>query len=355
MHPARSLLLVLLSGCPLYPLGGSPGGGEIRAERIAFTPCVRAEDGKTLVTVQFIAWDEEGHPLGADEVAYELIEDGVPLDTESLLDASAEELAASLDLWLVLDTSYSMVAGGVFGEMLAAASELPTKVAAAWAAHPGAFTWHVSWFAEHLSVGTGVWQPEDVLTLPEPAPGTATKLFAAVEQAADEMDDALALGVAAGDRDRRVMVVFSDGRDNYSWWDNAGWSSSGTTSGGASFLELGWPPTTLADAVSAIGADPGREVYALGLGDGLDATEDELSALTEGHGVYYYDAADVDALFEKALDQLTTLQTIGALVPLPPGDHTFETRVHLGALDGPSDSFRDEVHTADVPLCAPAP
>ena len=57
---------------------------------------------------------------------------------------------------------------------------------------PVPFTWGVAWFSETLASPAAAgrtWQPDDLLTIPEPAPGTATKLFAAVERQAMDMLD----------------------------------------------------------------------------------------------------------------------------------------------------------------------
>lgn len=342
------------SSCVFTELDSEVGVGAPTLEESSVSACTRADDGKTLVTVQFVARHPDGTPLGADEVVVDLRIDGAPIDPEALLDADAEELAFSLDLWLVLDTSYSMVASGSFQPMLDASRALVSEVDASFAERAGGFTWQVSWFAEVLAAAVGGWSFDDLLEVPPPPPGTATKLFAAVDHAAQAMDAVLAEGVASGPRDRRVMIVFSDGRDNYSWWDNRTVAGGGVTASGAPYSEFGWPATDLQDAIAAIQTDAGRTVYVLGLGDGLAATEDDLIALAEaGHGWYRYEPQPerVDVLFDAVAQQFTTLQTFGALIPLPPGDYAFEALVRLEA--GPSAVITADLHAGALTACVP--
>lgn len=356
MLPFRPSALCLAASCVIPETGSSESSASapISLEETSVTACTQADDGKTLVTVQFVARRADGQPLGADEVAVDLWIDGAPIDPEALLDADAEELASSLDLWLVLDTSTSMVASASFAPMLEAARALVTDVDASFVDRPGTFTWSANWFAERLAEAIGPWTPDDLLGVPPPPPGTATKLFAAVEHAALSMDEALAEGVASGPRDRRVMVVFSDGRDNYSWWDNHTESGGGVTPSGAAYAELGWPPTDLDRAIAAIGTDAGRTVYVLGLGDGLEVTEGDLTALADaGHGWYRYEPQPerVDVLFDAVAQQFTTLQTVGALIPLPPGVYAFEARVSLPG--GPPAAITADLQAGLLPTCAP--
>ena len=62
--------------------------------------------GKTSVVVQFIARDQDGYTLAADDVAVEMLVNDLPVDNESILQQDAEELSASIHFGLVLDASY---------------------------------------------------------------------------------------------------------------------------------------------------------------------------------------------------------------------------------------------------------
>ena len=77
------------------------------------------------------------------------------------------------------------------------------------------------------------WEPDDILTIPAPASGTSTKLNSAVKVMADFMQSEYDSGVFNGERDQYVMLVLSDGADNYSFFDNSHLNASLTTSSGA--------------------------------------------------------------------------------------------------------------------------
>jgi hypothetical protein len=292
-----------------------------------------ASSGKTGVVVQFIARDGTGGAMNPEEVRVELLVNGRPVDNESLLQEDAEELSASIYLSLVLDASYSMLLHDppAFGPMLQAARDALVKGKELFAGRSGTFTWNLSWFNEVIfspSRSGRAWLPDDLLVVPEPGPGTATKLFAAVEEQALRMQEAYDLGVAAGPHDHHIMVVFSDGADNYSWFDNSSYGSGGVTSSGAPYEVSGYGVSSLESAVAAIEAHPHLTAYVIGLGSEIrDAQLQPLSRAGDGRYFKNPSSSKVGSLFGLVTREFATIQNHGATIPLPPGDYNFTLRV----------------------------
>lgn len=330
------LVAFALSGCSdggLIPTVPTPPTSSVAIE-LTSDPQVAyiSQTGKTNVIVQFIARDRAGMALAPDEVQVQLLLNGAPVDNESILQADAEELSASIHLGLVLDASYSMLLHSppAFVPMLEAARGTILQGQDMYAGRAGTFTWSLTWFNELLyypSAGGREWVPADLVTIPAPGPGTATKLFAAVTQRARRMAEAHA-SVANGPHDHHIMVVFSDGADNYSWFDNAPMASQGVTSSGAPFQVAGFGTATLDTAVAAIGAHPGLTTYVIGLGS--DVRDDQLLPIANAGGGRYFKnpvTSQVGSLFERVTREFATIQTQGVTIPLPPGDYTFQLRV----------------------------
>lgn len=291
--------------------------------------------GKTSVVVQFIARDAAGYALDQDEVVVELLVDGHAVDNESILQADSEELAASIYLSLVLDASYSMLQHSppAFTPMLEAARDAIRQGSELFAGRPGTFAWNVTWFNEVIhepSTSGRSWLPDDLLAIPKPDPGTATKLFAAVQREAQQMLDVYGY-LANGPHDHHIMVVFSDGADNYSWFDNSATQGDGLTTSGAAFSVTGHGVTTLEDAVTAITYHPRLTTHVMGLGS--DVRDSQLQALSDAGGGRYFknpSSSQIDVLFDQVTREFATIQDHGATIPLPPGDYTFGLRVWTG-------------------------
>ncbi len=347
-------LAILLAGCssdeqsPVNPVNSTV---EIQ---ITSDPTVSFNEntGKTTAIVQFIARDSAGYPLDSEDVTVELLVDSQPVDNESLLQEDSAELNSSIHLGLVLDASYSMLLHSppAFDPMKAAASEALDEGLNLFEGRPGTFTWSVSWFNETLSFPSDdgrEWMPSDLLAIPQPGPGTATKLFAAVERQAQQMlvtHDT----IANGPHDHHVMIVLSDGADNYSWFDNAVFTNQGVTSTGATYDIMGWQPSDVDSAVVAIGDHPNLTVHVLGLGSSVQ--DSELQPLvTAGGGRYIKNpsSSEVGALFDSVTREFATIQNHGATIPLPPGDYQFKLRVRTA--DGRArDDYSFDFHAGDA-------
>ncbi len=327
-------LLCLVAGCSGDDSPTDPGPQASVEIQMTSDPLVIFDTptGKTSVVVQFIARNAAGYALDPEDVHVELLLDRHAVDNESILQADAEELAASIYLSLVLDASYSMLQHNppAFRPMLEAARDAILQGIELYAGRPGTFAWNVSWFNEVIfnpsSLGRN-WQPEDLLAIPEPRPGTATKLFAAVEREALQMHEVYQ-HLANGPHDHHIMVVFSDGADNYSWFDNSLYQAEGLTTSGAAYVVKGYGVATLESAVAAITAHPRLTTYAIGLGS--DVRDAQLLPIAEaGDGRYFKNpsSSQVGALFDLVTREFATIQDHGATIPLPPGDYTFGLRV----------------------------
>lgn len=348
-RPARALLVLALSalaaGCsndfrpgPASPgpiPGNGDGGGDggtpgvriqsLSAPRVAYD----ATTGKTTIVVQFITRDDAGNPLTPDDVEVDLLVDGDALDNESILEEDAEELSSSVYLSLVLDASYSMLqhTPAAFRPMLEAARNTITEGIDLYAGRPGTFTWSLVWFDEVIHTPGDGWDPSDILSIPEPSQGTATKLFGAVEYEALEMLDAYET-IANGPNDHHVLVVFSDGADNYSWFDNSTVTSEGQTANGSPYTSAGYPAATREACEAAIAMHPRITSHVIGLG--TQVNDAELTSIAEsGEGRYFKNLAsgEIGALFDQVVQEFATIQDRGATIPLPPGDYTFTLRV----------------------------
>ena len=315
------------------------------------TVVYNAATGKTTAIVQFIARDKAGNPLSPDDVVVELLVDNAAVDNESILQADSEELSSSIHFGMVLDASYSMLqhTPPAFAPMLAAARNAVLEGLALYADRPGTFTWNVSWFSETISAPAPqgrTWQPDDLLTIPEPGGGQSTKLFAAVDRHAGKMLDAYAT-IANGPHDHHVMIVLSDGADNYSWFNNASFASSGVTTSGAPYDVTGWAAATLDSAVAAIEAHPNLTVHALGLGSAVQ--DAQLQALaTAGGGRYLKNpsSAELEELFASVTQEFATIQDHGATIPLQPDDYQFTLRV-LTKDRRAKDEYKFDFHAGD--------
>ena len=156
------------------------------------TPTVRYDvtNGKTTLIVQFVARDDDGIPLSANQFDVDLLIDGKPLDSESLLEQDSVELESNVFYTMVLDASFSMLQHEppAFSPMLRAAKNSVDSLLELWSNRPGEVRFELMWFEEMLYRQVGVWNSTDILGIPEPSAGTATKLYGAVEFMAQHHD-----------------------------------------------------------------------------------------------------------------------------------------------------------------------
>ena len=342
-------------GGNVVPKPGSDGPLDVT---LASNPSIQYNptNGKTSIIVQFMVREQSGRPLSDGSYTTTMLVDNEPLDVESLLDRSSQELAVNLNFAMVLDASYSMLEHNppAFEPMKQAARDTHQSVLDTWKQRSGKVNFNLIWFAEVVNQSIRVpgvnreWVPDDILTLPAPQAGTATRLYGATRRMTDTMISDFKGGIAAGPRDHHVMVVFSDGKDNYSYFDNSALSQTLTTNSGASYRQSGTTPTTLDDVKSAIAAHPQLSVHVIGLGSSINDVE--LQAIADaGRGVFLKnpDSSRLDQLFDDVLAEFITLRTEGALIPMPPGDYTFTLRVTNSAATA-SDEYTFRFHGGDA-------
>lgn len=334
-----SLLSLLSSGC-----GEDATGPEetttvllevLNDPQVEFDPAV----GTTTVVLQFVARNGNGTPLEGDEIEVDLRLNGKPVDSEGLLQEDSEQLRSDVYLSLVLDASYSMQEQQppAFAPMLAAARKTVAAGRALYTDRPGTFDWKLYWFNDRIftplegSPGTE-WLETDIERIPAPGPGSFTKLYAATEVAV-ERSKAFAEQTASGPRDHHVIVVLSDGADNYSWFPNSEISGTGSVGASRDYTYFGHRATSKSDVLGAIESHPSLKLNVIGLGsEVIDAELQEIAIA--GNGRYFKNpkASEVEALFDRVALELTSIQTQGVTLPLPSGDYHLDLVVyHRGA------------------------
>jgi hypothetical protein len=302
--------------------------------KVDFDPAV----GTTTVVLQFVARTGNGMPLEEDEIEVDLRLNGKPVDSEGLLQEDSEQLRSNVYLSLVLDASYSMQEQQppAFGPMLAAARKTVAAGGALYNDRPGTFDWTLYWFNDRVFTpleypGTE-WLETDIERIPAPGPGTFTKLYAATEVAV-ERSKSFAEQSANDPRDHHVIVVLSDGADNYSWFPNSEINGTGSIGVGRDYSYFGHRATTKSDVLRTIESHPSLKLNVIGLGsEVVDAELQEIA--TAGNGLYFKNpkASEVEALFDRVALELTSIQTRGVTLPLPSGDYQLDLVVyHRGA------------------------
>jgi hypothetical protein len=315
----------------------------IGTPELSFNP----DNGTTNVVVQFIARDENSVPLTEDDVEVELQLDGKAIDTEAILERDSEELASNIHLTMVLDASYSMLRHEppAFQPMLKSARRTIQEGRNVYLDRPGEFDWSMFWFNDLIYEPTEPWPDFVIESLPEPTPGTFTKLFAAVRRAVEDTNRRAAASTKS--REHFILVVFSDGADNYSWFANPEVAGSSTIANDYTYDYQGSNPVTKEDALAAIRDHPDLQVHVAGLGSSVN--DKELSELaTAGHGRYFknLDPSQVSTLFDQVIREFTTMQTQGVTLPVPPGNYRFKIVVHRPETKGTA-SLQFDFHGGD--------
>jgi len=293
-----------------------------------------ANSGKTTVVMHYIVRGDNDIPLSAEEFDLQLLIDDRRIDIESVLNASSQALTTNLYFSMVLDASYSMLLRQppAFHSMLEAARDSYQQVLDIWSERSGEVAFSLLWFNDFLNrnlisqTNPQSWLPSDILSIPEPNSGAVTKLYGAVHEAATLMKIDYDNGFFNGARDHHMMMVFSDGADNYSYFDNTAEPNEPRkkTDSNAEYIHYGKQPVTLDNVMSSIKEHPALMVHVIGLGN--DIEEQELKIIAEvGDGVYLKnpDVTRVKELFSRITREFTTLQTQGVLIPLKLGEYKF--------------------------------
>ena len=350
-------------------------------------PQTEHKNGRTSVVVDIVVRTQntslaaEGFKVTLlQSPADRMLTDDDVLDVESWIEATDRAVSSNLNFQLVLDASFSMLQHKppAFEPMKAAAAESIEAVQRAWDARGGEVTTGLSWFDEWIYHAQGQWTTGQLLDLEDPMKGTPTRLFGAAHFMALQMKEQFDHGVAAGERDRHVMLVFTDGKDNVSSLDSTqsltppckGFCGEGTpaecqdgslfppcpneTTTGlcspigdptATFRSYGYPCVDMPAVRHAFEAHPKLTVHVVGLGSSI--SKEELTSIADagkGTAVFGADSGSIHDLFDEVLKQFVNIQTFGAHVPQSPGKYRFGLLV---TTDGKS----KEIPAAEI-LCS---
>ena len=307
--------------------------------------------GTTTVILDYVVHDGAGNPIAPDAYRTKLFLDGNLLGSgmfdETVLGSDARELELDLFLMLVLDASFSLERFDTpqFDAMLRGAENLVLRGADIWSERAGVFDWSVLWFDALLNrPDPDFAQSFRITNIPTPEPGDFTKLYSAISAGLEVSADLRADGIASDPRDRHMVVVFTDGRDNLSSFSNPDVEEEGRLTNGDPHRRFGWRTTGLPDVLTEIAAHPAHPsqltVHTVALGDPCSAANPsscvDSSALASvaqvGLGEQFSSEDDASEVFGEVLREFETLASDGALLALPPGTYTFDVVVER--LDG---------------------
>lgn len=364
-----------MSVCLPFAACGAPApitpGVESLTLEMQHEPSIKSSNGRTVVLIDFVTRLANRTPLDPAELNVELAVDDQPLDTESLLDQHDSRLKVDLNLHLVLDASFSMLSQPVeapqsglsngFELMLDTAAKSRSRVREIWKSksQDALANVGITFFDKWIYQTVGEWSDAQIVDFPDPSKGTETKLLGAAHFAATQMKVQYDGGLAAGERDRHVLLLFTDGHDNISTLDNTdtaqapctGFCSTSTTpicqSGSlvpncpnmseglchtptqhGAFTSSGYPCVDRQAVADAFLAHRTLETHVLGIGTQVD--EDELTYLAnQGRGGLLLGTAadDIPKLFEDVLKEFATVDARGADIPQPLGSYRFSIAV----------------------------
>lgn len=328
-----------------YRYGGGGSADQLDVE-LSGEPSVTFDNtiGTSTIVVDYLVRDNEGNLLDESDLEVRMYIDGEQLGVggrfgESVLDSDSEELDLSVLVQLVLDASFSLQQFDPpqFAQMLRGAEELVQTGEEIWSDRGGTFNWSAVWFDELISRPDAALMTEfRIRDIPEPAPGNFTKLYSAVSNAIELSTDLASQGIANGPRDRHVMVVFTDGLDNLSSFNNPEVRRVGELRNGDPYPRVGWRSTGLDEVLREIAAHPlypqNLTVHTIALGtDCATSSPEEVCFDAEalgdiaqvGFGQLLASPRNVESLFALIQREFTTLQSSGAVVALGSGEYEF--------------------------------
>jgi hypothetical protein len=291
--------------------------------------------GKTTVVLDFLVRDPGGNPVDPATAQMRRLVDGQEVDIESVPDFRDTQLSANLRVGMVLDASYSMTQWQppAFEPMKQAALDTQRSIREQFTTwNTGTYSGLLDWFQDgYVCDGSPSLPDAAVLDIPTPLPGDATKLFAATARMVDRMKQQYDAIVAPGPSDQFAMVVFTDGWDNYSWYDNSAvLPAISPPATGGTFSCAGTAPMSLDGLLEKLRAFPELQVHVIGLGNTIKTSE--LSAIAEtGHGRFVSnpDSNQVASLFQEIAREFTTARRDGITMPLPPGEYQYEHQIEV--------------------------
>lgn len=299
-------------------------------------------DGRTRIITSFVARADQGEiqrALTVGETVVEFYLDGQRVSGESVLDRN--ELGGSLFYTMVLDGSYSMVVDHdppAFQPMLAAARASIEDVAREWQQRGTTaevrFDW--LWFDDYIHY------PDDktgasISLIPAPRSGeNDTRLFGAIDYMFKRHLATAAGGFATEAQDRHVMVVFTDGNDNRSYFVTNETNERVETPvphvkhrPGVATADHRELIARINDARNA-GRLPSFVLHTIGLGSAVRADPlRELAASQNGVFVQNPSSRNLADLFSAITREVVSIQTVGVRLPLRPGPYQLMVRVRL--------------------------
>ncbi len=320
----------------------------------------RADRAATDVVLKFVARRADGTPLSAADVDVQMLIDGLPLDSEAILRADAQAQSVDLMYTMVLDATRSMLlhTPPAFEPMKQAAQKSVRTAAQLWSQRPGVFAWTVNWFDDYVYRPAERWPDEALLGIASPDDASFTRLYAAVDYALDDLP-ARRQDAGVGEDAHLVMVIFTDGHDNHPAWNpTEPRDDLVQPEVGHAYHRVAWPSIAGPRLLEKIRATRNLTVHTIGMGTDID--EAALRSLAQaGNGIYVNNGrgASIEALFARVTREFTTLQSSGATIPNPAGDHEFTWRVTAKNGSGTAElSMRLHVGDADAKaLSAPTP
>ncbi len=318
------------------------GVRAIAIEPMGLPSIISDGDGRTRIITSFVARADQGSirralTVGETEVGFYL--DGAKVSGESVLDRN--ELGGDLFYTLVLDGSYSMLSDHTppaFQPMLSAARASIDEIAREWQQRGTAaevrFDW--LWFDDYVHY------PDDksgasISLVPAPRSGeNDTRLFGAVDYMFKRHVATAATGFATETQDRHVMVVFTDGNDNRSYFVTT--ESNERVESPVPHVKHrpGIATVDQVELIARINAAraanrlPGFTLHAIGLGTSVRAEPlRELATSQSGVFVQNPSSRNLSELFSAITREVVSIQTVGVRLPLRPGRYQLNVRVSL--------------------------
>ncbi len=320
---------------------GSPTGIQALSLEPTGSPSISSDgDGRTRVLMSFVArasLSDSRRAMTVAETKIEFYLDGAKVSGESVLDRN--ELGGDMMYSLVLDGSYSMIVDHqppAFQPMLAAARASVEAVTAEWQARGSLAQVRADW----LWFDDYIHYPDDksvtnisLITAPRSGEND-TRLFGAVDFMLQKHVAAVASGFATKAQDRHVMVLFTDGRDNRSYFVTQETNEQLAVPFPHLKHRPGQPTNThqvLVDRIAALRAQgklPTFTLHSIGLGTNLDAEPIRQLAESQG-GVFVQNPSSgkLASLFETITREVVSIQTAGVKLPLRAGAYQLTVRV----------------------------
>jgi serine protease Do len=261
----------------------------------------------TRVSMSFEVWDGEAQLTGLSREAFTVYEDGNPATSESMNQAGTEE--HRVPVVLLLDVSRSMYQANAVAALKAAADRFTSVLG------QNGFAVTTYRFASQIQPMTSIAEIPD--TFDEAGGERWTSLYAAINRGMNEQQNA-------------IVVVFSDGADNYS--QNHGVENLGQIEAQVLPVELG-------------GSGSLRVVHTIGFGNvGQESDRqgvrggDALQRLARNGSFHFAEQPGaLDAVFQDVASRIRNVYVFDYYSPNRSGVHTLQLEVRTAVASAVSD------------------